>query len=203
MSLDAVRGRTAMVSTTKNMRELQEAYRLIVEVDPILQNKEVLKRFVWMASMEDSQPLQLGLFVKLEGGALYKVLEVKKSEVEPVESSGFGLFACCNFAKGEVVTIYVGKVIDKNVDSIYSITNSVVVLDAGPWCEGEDFATETYLGAHMANDAGWVEEGGDDDEEEEEDESNVYVSPRFEFVASKPIASGEEILYNYNLKESA
>ena len=100
---------------------------------------------------------------------MYKVLEVKKSEVEPVESSGFGLFACCDFAKGEVVTIYVGKVIEKNVDSIYSITNSLVVLDAGPWCEGEDFPTETYLGAHMANDAGWVdEEGGDDDDDEEE-----------------------------------
>ena len=55
----------------------------------------------------------------------------------------------------------------------------------------------------MANDAGWVEEGGDDEEEEEENESNIYVSPRFEFVASKPIASGEEILYNYNLKEGA
>ena len=68
VSLDAVRGRTAIVSATKNTRELQEAYRLIVEVDPILQNKEVLKRFIWMASMEDSQPLQLGLFVKLEGG---------------------------------------------------------------------------------------------------------------------------------------
>ena len=68
MSLDAVRGRTAIVSATKNTRELQEAYRLIVEVDPILQNKEVLKRFAWIASMEDNLPLQLGLFVKLEGG---------------------------------------------------------------------------------------------------------------------------------------
>ena len=32
---------------------------------------------------------------------------------------------------------------------------------------------------------------------------NIYVSPRFEFVASKPITSGEEIVYNYNLKEGA
>ena len=49
--------------------------------------------------------------------------------------------------------------IEKNVDSIYSITNGLVVLDAGPWCEGENFDKECYLGAHMVNDAGWVEEG--------------------------------------------
>jgi len=43
----------AVVSKTKNMREIQVAYRLIVELrDTSLQNAKILKKFVWMASME-------------------------------------------------------------------------------------------------------------------------------------------------------
>jgi len=38
---------------------------------------------------------------------------VRKSDVEPMEDSGLGLFACIDFAKGAIVTIYVGKVIEK------------------------------------------------------------------------------------------
>ena len=117
------------------------------------------------------------------------------------ELSGFGLFACTNFAVGEVVTIYVGKVIENNVDSIYSITNTEVTLDAGPWLEGfvegVDFRDQTYLGGHMANDAGWVVEGGGG-ENDENIQENINISKRFEFVASKPIKAGDEILYDYN-----
>ena len=129
------------------------------------------------------------------------MLEVKKSHVEPVESSGYGLFACCNFAKDEVVTIYCGKVVDRDCDSIYSITNTEVTLDAGPWMDGDllnDVREEMYLGGHMANDAGWVEEGEEDDKNGDENSSNITVSKRFEFVASKPIKAGDEILYDYN-----
>ena len=206
VSLNAVRERTAVVSTDSNMRELQAALRLIVECDFSSQNKEIRKRFIWMMSVDDEEYKQAGLFVKLAGGAIFKVLEVKPSKVEPVESSGFGVFACCNFAKGEVVTIYCGKVIEKNVNSIYSITNTEVTLDAGPWMEGDylrDFREEMYLGAHIANDASWVEEGeeGDDDENNDEnDEYNIVVTKRFEFVASKPIKAGDELLLNYNYK---
>ena len=202
MSLDAVRERLAVASTDSNMRELQAAFRLIVECDFSSQNKEIRKRFIWMMSVDDEEYKQAGLFVKLAGGAIFKVLEVKPSKVEPVESSGFGLFACCNFAKGEVLTIYHGKVIEKNVNSICSITNTEVTLDAGPWMVGDylrDFREEMYLGAHIANDACWVEEGeeGDDDKN---NESNIFVTKRFEFVASKPIKAGDELLLNYNYK---
>ena len=55
----------------------------------------------------------IGLFVKLDEGALFKVLEVKKGTVEPVKDSGLGLFACIDFTKGEIVTIYNEKVIKK------------------------------------------------------------------------------------------
>ena len=112
---DAVRDRTAIVSKTKNMREIQEAYHLIVQLqDPSLQTAEIFKKFVWMASLENCiQFDHLGLFVRLDEGTLFKVLEVRKSDLEPMEDSGLGLFACIDFARGEVVTIYVGKEILK------------------------------------------------------------------------------------------
>ena len=61
---------------------------------------------------------------------------------------------------------------------------------------------ETYLGAHIANDAGWVEEGEDDEKNEEENESNIDVSHCFEFVASKSIKTRDEILYDDNDKNA-
>ena len=58
-----------------------------------------------------------------------------------------------------MVTIFVGKEIEKTVVSIFSISNTFVTLDAAPWCaENMD---QTYLAAHMANDLNWMEEGGD------------------------------------------
>ena len=113
MSSDAVYGRAAGLSATSNMREVQAAYKLIVDCDFEFQNSEIRKRFVWMMSVDDKEYKQMGLFVKLVGRAIYKVLEVKKSNLEPVDDSGLGLFACINFTKGEIVTIYVGKVVEK------------------------------------------------------------------------------------------
>ena len=154
--------------------------------------------------MDDSTDGQIALFVKLtggRGGAFFKVLEVKESEVEPVDLSGNRLFACCNFSKGEIVSVYHGNVIEKNVDSIYSITNGEVILDAGPWMEGnlQDIREGSYLGAHMANDPGWAMEG-EDVNVEQNNSSNVFVNKKFELVASKPIKSGDEILYDYDYK---
>ena len=51
---DGVRERRAVLSTNKNMRALQETYQLIVDLaDHALKIEEVLKRFVWMAEIED------------------------------------------------------------------------------------------------------------------------------------------------------
>ena len=129
-------------------------------------------------------------------------MEVEESEVEPVDLSGNGLFACCNFSKGEIVSVYHGNVIKKNVDSIYSITNGEVILDAGPWMESnlQDIREELYLRAHIANDPGWVMEGGEDLNVEQNNSSNIFVNKKFELVASKPIKSGDEILYDYDYK---
>ena len=127
-----------------------------------------------------------------------KVLEVKKSEVDPVVESGLGLFACCDFEEGGIVTIYLGEVVDKDVESIYSMSNGRQIIDARPWCEGV-----SHLGAHMANDPTLKEDGEDDRLEynasEEKEEPNINVGAQFEFIASKSIKAGDEITYNHNL----
>ena len=99
--------------------------------------------------------------------------------------------------------VYHGNMIEKNVDSIYSITNGEVILDTGPWIEGnlQDIREGSYLDAHMANDPGWVMEGEEEDVNvEQNNSSNIFVNKKFELVASKPIKSGDEILYDYNYK---
>ena len=68
MSMNADFDRTAMVSKDSNMRQLQLAYKLIVDCDIFSQQKEILKRFVWMMSVDDSTDGQIALFVKLTGG---------------------------------------------------------------------------------------------------------------------------------------
>ena len=97
-----------------------------------------------------------------------------------MDLSGYGLFACCDFSKGEIVSIYHGNVIEKNVDSIYLITNGEVTLDAGPWLLGNlgDIREWSYLGAHMANDAGWVKEGEEEDENEVKKIRPMFLSTK-------------------------
>ena len=96
------------------------------------------------------------------------------------------------------MTIYLGEVVDKDVESIYSISNGSQIIDVRPWCEGV-----SHLGAHMANDPTWKEEGEDDrleyEESEEKEEPNISVGAQFEFIASKSIKAGDEITYDYNL----
>ena len=135
----------------------------------------------------------LGMFLRLEDGSLFKVLEVRKSGIE---GSGLGLFAAYDFSKEEIVTIFVGKEIEKTVTSIFSISNTFVTLDAAPWCaENMD---ETYLAAHMANDPNLMEEGGDGGDAKKI-EPNVISCSCFELVATKTIKAGDEILLDYKL----
>lgn len=183
------------MSSNKNMRAVQEAYQLIVNFpDQALKIEAVQKKFVWMGAILDHlQYDHVGMFLRLEDGRMFKVLEVKESEIE---GSGLGLFASYDFLKGGFVTIFVGKKIEKTVDSIFSISNGLVVLDAEPWYEKN--MDETYLAAHMMNDPNWREEGGDG-EDGIINETNVMHFHHFELVATKPIKAGDEILLNYNL----
>ena len=96
------------------------------------------------------------------------------------------------------MTIYLGEVVDKDVESIYSMSNGRQIIDARPCYEGA-----SHLGAHMANDPTWKEEGEDDrleyKESEEKEEPNISVGDQFEFIASKSIKAGDEITFDYNL----
>lgn len=161
MLKDAVSGRMAALSANKHMRAVQTEYQLIVDLsDQAAKVEKVKENFVWMGAIRDHLKYDhIGMFLRLDDGSLFRVLEVWKSEIE---GSGLRLFAACDFSKGKIVTIFVGKEIEKNVHSIFSIFNTLVILDAGPWCaENMD---KTYLAAHMANDLNWREEdedGGD------------------------------------------
>lgn len=76
--MDGVRGRTPVVFVTKNMRELQPEYCLIIEL--VHQLKEVNKRFVWMAAIEDHFQYDcVGIFLRLEEETFLKVLGVNRT----------------------------------------------------------------------------------------------------------------------------
>ena len=195
VSKDAVPGRMVSLSTNKHMRAVQKEYQLIVDLsDQASKVEKVKENFVWMGAIRDHLKYDhVGMFLRLDEGSLFRVLEVRKSEVE---GSGLGLFAACDFLKGEIVTIFVGKEIEKNVHSIFSISNSLVILDAGPWCAAN--MDKTYLAAHMANDPNWREEDEDGGDGKKID-TNVESNSHFELVAIKPIKAGDEILLSYNL----
>ena len=194
VSLYAVRERRAVHSTTANMRELQTLLQLIVDLgDQASKIEKVKARFVWMGEIADHLKYDhVGMFLRMDDGSLFKVLEVRKSGIE---GSGLGLFAACEFSKDEMVTIFVGKEIEKTVVSIFSISNTFVTLDAAPWCAANK--DQTYLVAHMANDPNWREEG--DVEIREKIETNVISCSCFELVATKTIKTEDEILLDYKL----
>ena len=108
--LDGVRGRSAVVSATKNLRELQEAYGLIVEaLNQGKKAKEVKKRFVWMASMDDPpnpnpNPIgnRIGLFLQLKERTLLKVLEVKKAKSSRLSKVGWDCLLAVTLRRGEL-----------------------------------------------------------------------------------------------------
>lgn len=109
--------------------------------------------------------------------------------------AGWGLFVCCKFVDNEIITLYLGTVLEISHDSIYSISNNSIVLDCKPWLE-----RGPYLAAHLANNPHW--KGG---EEGTYEHGGVYtlhnakIGPRYEFIATKSVWSGEELLLQYNL----
>lgn len=96
------------------------------------------------------------------------------------------------------MTVYLGEMVDTDVESICSITNSLVILAAKYWCDEyfeESQSYEIYLGAHMANDPNWKKEKEEEDSllfsellilklKEEENETHTSVGSHFEFFAT-------------------
>ena len=91
------------------------------------------------------------LFHRSSISLTFKLVKLRQIKVV---GGGWGLFACCDFVVGEVITVYLGVTVDPSVQSIYSISNGKVTLDCKPWLEGDP-----YLGGHLANDPNWEGEG--------------------------------------------
>ena len=72
------------------------------------------------------------------------MVEVNESDID-----WGGLFACCDFSRDKIITIYMGTMIDDSINSIYYITNGSIVFDFKSWSKGAP--GEFYLGSHMAN----------------------------------------------------
>ena len=89
---------------------------------------------------------------KTDCNRLVRWMEVKISKLEGV---GLGLFAARKFFGGDVITVYLGRKAEKDIDSVYSTTNQNVVLDCKPFEDGD-----TLLGGHLANDHNWSRKEG-------------------------------------------
>ena len=111
-------------------------------------------------------------------------MEVK---ISGLEGAGLGLFAARKFLKGDVITVYLGREVEKDIDSVYSITNHNIVLDCKPFEDGD-----TLLGAHLANDPNWSRKEGVGVP------CNAKIGFFFELIALETIVAGEEILLDYN-----
>ena len=56
-----------------------------------------------MAEMGDGSSC-FGFIIGSKGGGIFNVVEVKESGIE---GGGMGLFACCDFLRSEIITIYI------------------------------------------------------------------------------------------------
>ena len=67
-----------------------------------------------------------------------------------LKDTGFELFSWIKFKKRQIITVYVGKIIEPGVNSIYLATNGDIVTDCRAWRKGV-----AYLGAHMYTAPSW------------------------------------------------
>lgn len=140
--------------------------------------------FVWMAVYGEVRT-QATLFHKTNSDRLVRWVEVKKGGLEGV---GLGLFAARKFLEGDMITVYLGREVKDDIESVYPISNTNIVLDYKPFEDGDEL-----LGGHMENDANWSgEEGG------RSNSCNARIGQHFEIFAQQTIDSGEEIFLDYN-----
>ena len=194
--------RIAEASSDTNMRRVQDTYQQMMSMTDEMGNPDLERQirlakeaFVWMSEM-DTDTLtssSFALFYRVSPSLTFKLVEVKKSAIA---GGGWGLFSCRNFAVDEVITLYLGTVLeDHTVQSIYSISNGLIVLDCKPWLKGDP-----YLGGHLANDPNWEGEGvGNFANGGICKQHNAEIGSRFELIATKSISKGNEILLHCDL----
>ena len=179
-------------SESEELKHLQTSYANILSMkggdgNPDLERQtlELIMDFKWMANKIQGG-LQTRIFHRLADNICHIVLEVKKSELK---DAGLGLFTCTNFKKGEIVTIYVGKLIGPSINSKYSVTNGSILLGCMAWRKGP-----SYLGAYMCNDPLWQSGGL-----KSKVKPNAKIVHDFRIVATRAINVGDEIILKYNL----
>lgn len=88
-----------------------------------LQFRSAKLSFVWM--IEHGVEI-MGLFHRTSRRMVYKWIEVNMSYIV---RAGMGLFSCQDILTGEILTVYVGRVINPTAESIYKMTNRSIVFD--------------------------------------------------------------------------
>lgn len=89
-----------------------------------------------------------------------------------------------------------GTVLKNPYDSIYSISNNIIVLHYKPW-----FEEGLYLATHLTKDLDWK---GEEEEIYEQRRAytiyNAKIRPVFVLIVTKPIrAVGEEIFLHFEI----
>ena len=138
--------------------------------------------FSWLYNKETGT-IRQRLFHIMAPNIFNMVLEVKQSRLK---DGGKGLFSCTSFNRNDIITVYIGKLIDTDHDSAHSVTNDDIVLDCYPWMKGNP-----YLGTHMCNDPDFGSKC--------KSTKNTKIGHTFEILATRAIKPGDEILLNYNL----
>lgn len=75
--------------------------------------------------------------------------------------------------------------------------NDAVVMGAQPWCNGDNYTRECYLGTDIVSNPNWEEEN--DEVKCGNCETNKIIESCFELTATKTIKARDKSVYDYNL----
>jgi hypothetical protein len=108
----------------------------------------------------------------------YDWIELKKSSIP---NSGFGIYALRNFEVDEVVTVYLGDVVEdgERLDYAFGVVNG-----RPEWVERSGLIWEYWL-AHRINHG-------------RNDTINVAIGKDYKVIATRKIYKGEELFLDYN-----
>jgi hypothetical protein len=124
-----------------------------------------------------NEGLNLTMIVKKDD-VEFDWIELKKSSIP---NSGFGIYALRNFEKDEVVTVYLGDVVQdgERLDYAFGVVNG-----RPEWVERSGLIREYWL-AHRINHG-------------RNDTINVAIGKDYKVIATRKILKGEELFLDYN-----
>jgi hypothetical protein len=149
------------------------------------------------------------IYIMLEAASLglvkTKWLEVKESQID---GAGLGCFAARDFANGECMGLYIGKILSPTEEpTIYTISSGDADFRVDTMGRGfkDDEAGRAYygMGFHMANDPCWLPNSDEETVHVIASKStpplkhNAYVTMEFLVYATCKISKGKEIFFDY------